>query len=419
VKDIQVTEDSSRRKPTKRANGEGTIFREPKRNRYVCDIWVPPAPGRTGYRKRFTARTRTEVIAKRDEFKRELARGLLPSRSRVTLSEFGERHFTVTLVDLVAVGRLRQSTLENYRVIWNTHIAPTLGESRLVNLTPTVLQHWLAELTRTKSARTGRPLSTRTQEAAYQLLRALLNQAIREHLLDRNPLGPTGVRAPRGMKKRVKHIDSDDLDKLLSHLASHNPRLHALVVLMFGCGSRPGEALGARWDDLDLDASSWHITGTLQRRRIDPASPSSLQRGPTKTEESNAEVTLPTVVVRVLRKHAAAQAEARLKAGDKWQDYGYVFSTRHGKPLAASNVLREFKKEALAAGITTPMTLHMLRHSTATALLEDGVPATTAMRVLRHKQLATTTDLYGHVTPRIRQEAADAMDARFNRMHGA
>jgi integrase len=53
---------------------------------------------------------------------------------------------------------------------------------------------------------------------------------------------------------------------------------------------------------------------------------------------------------------------------------------------------------------------HDLRHTCASLLLDQGVPARVVMDVLGHSQLAITTDLYSHVMPTALREAADAMD---------
>lgn len=56
------------------------------------------------------------------------------------------------------------------------------------------------------------------------------------------------------------------------------------------------------------------------------------------------------------------------------------------------------------------MRFHDLRHSAASLLLAQGVPARVVMETLGHSTIATTMDIYSHVMPSLLQESADAMD---------
>jgi integrase len=51
--------------------------------------------------------------------------------------------------------------------------------------------------------------------------------------------------------------------------------------------------------------------------------------------------------------------------------------------------------------------LHDLRHTHATLLLADGLPAKVVQERLGHTSISTTLDLYGHVTAELEQQAAD------------
>jgi len=71
-------------------------------------------------------------------------------------------------------------------------------------------------------------------------------------------------------------------------------------------------------------------------------------------------------------------------------------NARTQKPLCAGTVQRQFRRLVRAAGLKKPATMHTLRHSFATHLLEAGVDVLTLQRILGHRQLATTA-LYLHL----------------------
>jgi len=73
--------------------------------------------------------------------------------------------------------------------------------------------------------------------------------------------------------------------------------------------------------------------------------------GDTKTENSCRTLQLPTRCVAVLKRHRAKQSELRDRAGERWQDYDLVFSTRVGTELDAANVRRSFRNVVRKAGL--------------------------------------------------------------------
>jgi integrase len=56
------------------------------------------------------------------------------------------------------------------------------------------------------------------------------------------------------------------------------------------------------------------------------------------------------------------------------------------------------------------MRFHDLRHSCASLLLVQGVPARVVMETLGHSNISITMDTYTHVLPELQRQAADAMD---------
>lgn len=84
-----------------------------------------------------------------------------------------------------------------------------------------------------------------------------------------------------------------------------------------------------------------------------------------------------------------------------------MFSRPNGQPLRPEQVLRHFYSLTQAAGVPH-IRIHDLRHLAATIMITSGVPLAMVSKTLRHSTLATTVDIYGHLT---RQAAQDAVDA--------
>ena len=131
-----------------------------------------------------------------------------------------------------------------------------------------------------------------------------------------------------------------------------------------------------------------------------------------KTVNSRRTLPLPPMLVSALRAHRARQLEERLCAGTRWQDHDLVFSTSIGTPINPPNLVRTFHRLLERAGLP-PMRFHDLRHSCATLLAAQGVPARVAMDILGHSDIRVTQNIYTHVFDDAKRQASDAMQRLF------
>lgn len=81
-----------------------------------------------------------------------------------------------------------------------------------------------------------------------------------------------------------------------------------------------------------------------------------------------------------------------------------------GAPIHGTNVLPPFRRALAAAGLPR-VTLHDLRHSCATVMLSAGIPLPVIAEMLGHSSIRVTADLYAHIVPSLRQDAADKLAA--------
>lgn len=107
---------------------------------------------------------------------------------------------------------------------------------------------------------------------------------------------------------------------------SRKDPLYAAFVLAIAMGLRRGEIVGLRWSDVDLDNRVLYVRHQVQRRR------GVLYDDDPKSRRRRA-VPLPALCIAPLRWHRLRQGATRAKAGEKWQDSGYVFATRTGRPI--------------------------------------------------------------------------------------
>ena len=169
---------------------------------------------------------------------------------------------------------------------------------------------------------------------------------------------------------------------------------------MLVTGLRRGEAIGLRWEDVDLDGRCLFIV-----QQITEVRGKSLVGTP-KTKRGARLVPIDDDTVAMLRRHREGQEIERVAWGPAWNDAQLVFTRENGLPLRPEYATRHFQALAGAAGLP-PIRLHDLRHTNASLALAAGVEMKVVSERLGHSQISVTADLYTHVSRGLGQDAAD------------
>jgi integrase len=375
---------------SKASNGEGSIFKDKARNRWIGAITVGFDTDGRQLRRKVTGRTRNEVRDRLDDLRKVVAaapQSSMPAEPTVA-------QFLGHWAEMVLPNSVTPTTRTNYGNIVKTYIVPHVGRHRLDKLTPAHVREMLAAL---DAAR----LSPNTQRLTRSVLRRALRTAEADGLVTRNVAALVdGVRVPR---PEGRTLTPEQARTLLAAL--DGSPLEALVTLMLSLGLRKGEALGLQWRDVDLDA------GTLTvRRALKKDGKGGLYTDEPKTAGSSRTIHLPGPLADVLRRHRTRQAEQRLAFGHGWgRGWGeLVFTSSIGTPMDPDRVNRAVQEITQGAGLGR-WTPHELRHSAASLLIAQGVPLKVVSESLGHSSIRVTADVYGHLLEPQRREAADAM----------
>lgn len=243
-------------------------------------------------------------------------------------------------------------------------------------------------------------LSATTRRYVYSILRIALGEALRQERVHRNVA--TLVEAPPKGGHVVPPLAEGALEPLLVALADHPHR--AMIVTAIAAGLREGELLGLVWAAVDLRSGTLDVRGQLERGTHLVTDPK---------RESRRKVDLPPAAVAALRDHKARQNRDKIGKPD-WDPRGFVFTRPDGKPHS-SGMPRRVLRSALAKLKLPLSTTHALRHSFVTMHLEAGTELAVVSKLVGHRSLATTADMYGHLTPKMRRDAADTMEKRLRR----
>ncbi len=375
----------------KRGNGEGSIFKR-EDGRWCAAISAGWRNGKA-LRKYIYGRTKDEVRQKLTKAKRDQDMGLPVAVERQKLSDYLHNW-----LENSAKPSIRPKTYVSYEQLIRVHIIPALGSIYLEKLSPQHVQQFMND-------KLAEGLSTRTVQYLLAVLRRAIVQALKWGLVGRNVV--TLVDAPRVEHKVLRPFTPEEAQQFLG--AIKGDRLEALYSVALSLGLRQGEALGLRWDDVDLENGTLSVRYALQRVK------GKLELVEPKTQKSRRTIALPAMAVSALTKHKMVQDSERQWASDRWQVTGHVFTSTIGTPLDDCNVTHQFHRILKTAGLPR-LRFHDLRHTCATLLIAQGVHPRYVMEILGHSQIGLTMNTYGHAYLAIQREAATKMDEILNRV---
>ena len=370
---------------TRRANGEGTLFRR-KDGRWVAAVYMPTSTG-SRRRKFVYGRTREEARRKQTELLRQADRGI-PIADHV----WRVADYLPYWLDEIARPKVRDSTYVKYETFVRCYLVPALGRRRLDRLSTSDVRQFLKSM-----LESGKAAST--VRVAYAVLRAAMEAAVREELVFRNVVAM--VDPPRVGRQDRSPWSATEARQFLA--GAEGSPLYAAYLLALALGLRRGEVLGLTWSDLDLDGRAVCVRRQLQRVGRD------LRIAP-EPKSHRRVVPLPRLVVVALRWH-------RLRYGQSVGAEQLVFTTRTGQPIEPRNFSRSFTRATRTAGLRQ-VRLHDARHGCASLLAAAGVPPRVVMEILGHSQIAVTMNVYAHVTQEAQREALHHMDRLLGREGG-
>lgn len=372
-------------------NGAGTMTKR-KDGRYQAAVYVLQPDG-TRARKFAYGKTWAECDTKRRELLDKVDNGIpVPTRS-AKLADW----LPYWLENMIRPRRKR-TTYAKYEVHVRLYLVPMLGTKRLESLSVADVRRFLARLERQTTAATAKE--------SHKVLRTALSAACREELIMRNVV--TLVEPPQ---VESRDLSPWSLDETLDFLAAaRKDPLYAAFVLAIALGFRRGEIVGLRWENVDLDKREIRVR--KQRQRVGGEAYDDDPKGRRRRQD----LPLPAICIAPLRWQRLRQAAMRERAGDKWQESGYVFTTRTGKPIEPRNVYRSFTRVAADAGLRV-IRLHDARHGCATLLTaaacssprRDGDPRAQSDRRDDERLYARRP---GHAARGSQPHGSDAQEAR-------
>ena len=351
---------------------------------FKVDVAPPGAPRDQKTRSGFA--TKAEAVAAMTRLQEAAADPTAVAPSAMTVGQW------LNLWLPAMRGAVRGGSWVGYESVVRKHVRPALGPHQLQRLTRAPLRALYAQLEATG-------LNVKTVHNIALCVHKALADAVEEGLIARNPAD--GAHSlPRDRRAPMRTWSTEQVRAFLAHIA--DDRLAALWRVAATTGMRRGEILGLRWRDVDFEAGALSVAQARVR------GPDGLTYGPPKTSAGRRRIDLGGETVAALREHRRRQAEERsVLPVDRDEDL--VFTRADGEPLDPDGLSGTFDRLAREAGLPR-IRLHDLRHTVASLMLAEGVPAKVVQERLGHSSVMVTLDIYSHVAPGMQRAAAEALE---------
>ncbi|GAA0509691.1 site-specific integrase [Saccharopolyspora thermophila] len=384
-------------------------------------------------RRHVQAKTEAEVIEKVRKLERERDEGKVRQPGRAWTVE----KWLTYWVENIAAATVRPTTMVGYRASVYKHLIPGVGKHRLDRLQPEHLERLYARMQQNG-------LKAATAHLAHRTVRVALNEAKRRRYITENPAKV--AKPPRVEEEEIVPFTVAEARRILA--AASRMRNGSRFIIALTLGLRRGEALGLKWSDITVtwkhgcpkksacrtayraeECEQRRGSGTLTIRRAiqqrvwkhgcPDAKPCGHRYGAhcpqrhsggvvatdVKSRAGRRTVGLPHPVVEALEEHRARQQVERETARDEWEEGGWVFTNRWGRPVHPTVDFDAWKALLRTANVRDAR-LHDARHTAATMLLVLQVPLPAVMEIMGWSE-ASMAKRYMHVPHELVTAIAD------------
>ena len=181
-------------------------------------------------------------------------------------------------------------------------------------------------------------------------------------------------------------------------------RDRALVEFLYATGARVSEAVGLKFEDIDLAESVVRLSGKGQKQRLVPIGKCAVSALRDYLDKAR-----PILASRAQKSEASASTASNSSSNSsntssKSANSHMIFLNKRGKSLSRQSAWEAISRAGKMAKIGKELHPHTLRHSFATHLISGGADVRTVQELLGHASV-TTTQIYTHISPDALMEA--------------
>lgn len=242
------------------------------------------------------------------------------------------------------------------------------GEDDLLKINHLDVRVYLSYLTDERYSRNSISRKIASLRSFYQYL-------LKEEMIKENPF--SYVHLKKKNLKLPRFFYENEMQALFDSVKGEKPldlRNQALLEVLYGSGIRLSECSNLKLAEIDFDSEVMLIHGKGNKERYAP---------------------LGSFAQDALQEYLEKGRKVLMEKYHKSHDY--VFVNHHGEPITPTGIEYVLNQVIKKSSLDSSIHPHMLRHTFATHLLNNGADMRTVQELLGHANLSTT-QIYAHVT---------------------
>ncbi len=314
--------------------------------------------------------------------------GILLDNQEPASSTFGE--YTGRWMEEYAQVENKPSTVVKHEQVLRLYLLPQFGTKPLASIRRDEVKAFLAALA------SGGKLSRNSMRLILSTLRVILNHAVEDGLLDRNPAEKLGrfTKVDAEQKVKAAAMSRDEADRFLKGAQENFPDFYPLFLTALRAGLRRGELIALKWGDIQFGASEDDSNRYLlvQRSWVYGSFTSP------KSKKSR-RVDLSRQLRRVLLELRDKRLLGAFLSGKSSLSDELIFPSEVGTVLQPENLYHRYFLPCLESAGLHRFRFHDLRHTFGSLLIQDGASLTYVKEQMGHSSIQVTVDTYGHLIP--------------------
>lgn len=291
-----------------------------------------------------------------------------------------------------APNKLKPVTRFNYELDLKNHLLPVYGNRKVVSIKTSELTSFF----------TGLPLSSETTRKLKTVMSSVFSFGVKQGYILHNPCCGALYKEDTSNVKKIKYLTPDQCRKLMQ-LTSDYSTFNTIIQFLVFTGLRIGECLCLKWSNLNFEYSTLTVSNTLAY-----AYKEKYQSSP-KNDTSYRTLKLGEYSMSLLKRHKEEQDKLKEIVCDAWKHPDLIFTNEIGEYLDYGGINNKLKK-LLVENDLPCITVHALRHSNASLLINNGVDIKAVSSQLGHCNINITADTYGHIFDEYKARIAESLE---------
>lgn len=299
-----------------------------------------------------------------------------------------------------APNKLKPITAYTYEKQVECKFMDYFGNKKISDITTAVLSEFFCNMKKSD----GKPVAPSTAKKAFTIMQSIIHYSVSQGYIKENPC--IGVILPQKdvcEDNKRKFLTDEELPRFLALFEGYSDFNTMIKVLLY-TGMRSGELLGLSWSDIDFTNNQIHINHTLS-----DVGGKKILTTP-KTKGSKRIIHMSTTVCELLKERRIHQFELQCSL-ESFAHPEMVFTSGLGNYKDRSCLNTSFRRHLKKTEFSF-MTIHKLRHSNATLLLNAGVDIKVVSEHLGHSDIGTTGNIYADVLNATRRKTADIIELK-------